>query len=129
MADRLLNYFKIASWSFDKGFWLKTNKELLELEVPQVIMPKLGRRSKEEEILEHSPRFKRLKNKHSAIESNINELENRGLGRCPDRGYHHFKRYIGLGVAAYNLKKIGRKLFEKEREELKKAREKLRQAA
>lgn len=129
VADRLLSHYKIASWSFDKGFWLKTNKELLELEVPQVIMPKLGRRNKEEETLEHSPCFKRLKNKHSAIESNINELENRGLDRCPERGYHHFQRYIGLGVAAYNLKKIGRKLLEQQREELKKAREKLRQAA
>lgn len=69
LADRLLNHYKIASWSFDKGFWLRTNKELLELEVPQVIMPKLGRRNKEEETLEHSPSFKRLKNKHSAIES------------------------------------------------------------
>jgi transposase, IS5 family len=129
LADRLLSLYKIDSWSFDKGFWLKTNKELLELEVPQVIMPKLGRRNKEEDTLEHSPCFKRLKNKHSAIESNINELENRGLDRCPERGYHHFKRYIVLGVAAYNLKKIGKYLLDGQREELRKAREKLRQAA
>jgi len=129
LADRLLNHYRIASWSFDKGFWLKTNKDLLELEVPQVIMPKLGRRNKEEETLEHSPSFRRLKNKHSVIESNINELENRGLDRCPERGYHHFKRYIGLGVAAYNLKKIGKYLLDGQREELKKAREKLRLAA
>jgi transposase, IS5 family len=129
LADRLLSLYKIDSWSFDKGFWLKTNKELLELEVPQVIMPKLGRRKKEEDTLEHSPCFKRLKNKHSAIESNINELENRGLDRCPERGYHHFKRYIVLGVAAYNLKKIGKYLLDGQREELRKAREKLRQAA
>jgi transposase, IS5 family len=56
-------------------------------------------------------------------------LENRGLDRCPERGYHHFKRYIELGVAAYNLKKIGKYLLDGQREELKKAREKLRQAA
>lgn len=129
LADRMLNHYKITSWSFDKGFWLKTNKELLEMEIPQVIMPKLGRRNKEEEALEHSPSFKRLKNRHSAIESNINELENRGLDRCPERGYQHFKRYIGLGVAAYNLKKIGKYLLDGQREELKKAREKLRLAA
>lgn len=129
VADRLLSLYNIASWSFDKGFWLKTNKELLELEVPQVVMPKLGRRNQAEEAQEHAPAFKRLKNKHSAIESNINELENRGLDRCPERGFQHFKRYVGLGVAAYNLKKIGRKLLERQREELKKVREKLRQAA
>jgi hypothetical protein len=129
VADRLLSLYKIASWSFDKGFWLKTNKELLELEVPQVIMPKLGRRNKEEEAEETSKPFNKLKNKHSAIESNINELENRGLDRCPERGYRHFKRYIGMGVAAYNLKKIGRYLLQQQREELKKAMEKLPQAA
>lgn len=129
VADRLLSLFSIASWSFDKGFWLKTNKELLGLEVPQVIMPKLGRRNQAEEAQEQAPAFKRLKNRHSAIESNINELENRGLDRCPERGYHHFKRYVGLGAAAYNLRKIGKKLLEKQREELKKAPGKLRQAA
>ena len=56
--------------------------------------------------------FRYLKNKHSAIESNINELEHRGLDRCPDRGYNNYKTYIALGVCAYNLKKIGKKILE-----------------
>jgi len=83
VADRLLNLYDIASWSFDKGYWGKENKQLLQLEVPKVIMPKLGKRNKQEEEEETSKPFKRLKNKHSAIESNINELEHRGLDRCP----------------------------------------------
>ncbi len=78
MADRILPEYKVASWSFDKGYWLKENKEILQLEVPQVIIPKLGKRNKQEEGEEHSRSFKKLKNKHSAIESNINELEHRG---------------------------------------------------
>lgn len=119
LADRLLAVYKIDSWSFDKGYWKKENKQLLELEVPKVIIPKLGKRNKQEQEEETSRSFKRLKNKHSAIESNINELESRGLDRCPDRGYHHFKSYIGLGVCAYNLKKIGAKLLADEREKLK----------
>lgn len=119
LADRLLSVYKISSWSFDKGYWKRENKQLLQLEIPKVIIPKLGKRNKQEEEEETSRPFKRLKNKHSAIESNINELENRGLDRCPDRGFHHFKRYIGLGVCAYNLKKIGAKLLEDEREKLK----------
>ena len=118
LADRLLAKYKVESWSFDKGYWGNENKQLLQLEVPQVIMPKLGKRNKKEEDEETSRPFKRLKNKHSAIESNINELENRGLDRCPDRGYHHFKNYISLGVCAYNLKKIGAKLLKQERERL-----------
>ena len=78
-------------------------------------MPKLGKRNKAEEEEEKSRPFKRLKNKHSAIESNINELEHRGLDRCPDRGIQNYKRYISLGVCAYNLKKIGRKILTQQR--------------
>lgn len=129
LADRLLRKYNIGSWSFDKGFWRKENKELLQLEIPKVIMPKLGRRNKTEEIEENSYSFKRLKNKHSAIESNINELENRGLDRCPDRGLHHYKRYISLGVCAYNLKKIGRKILQQKREAQMKAEKETRVAA
>ncbi len=129
LADRLLLKYKIFSWSFDKGYWKKENKELLQLEIPKVIMPKLGKRNQSEQEEENSISFKKLKNKHSAIESNINELENRGLGCCPDRGFAHYKRYIGLGVCAYNLKKIGRKILEIKRIEQEKERRRLRAAA
>jgi hypothetical protein len=121
IADRILRKYNILSWSLDKGFWRKENKELLQLEVPQVIMPKLGKRNKTELEEERTKAFKKLKNKHSTVESNINELENRGLDRCPDKGIIHFTRYIGLGVCAYNLKKIGRKIIELKRIELKRA--------
>ena len=52
LADRLLPRYKTASWSFDKGFWRKENKELLQMEVPLVVMPKLGKRNKSEEMEE-----------------------------------------------------------------------------
>jgi len=117
LADRMLMKYKIGSWSFDKGYWRKENKELLQLEIPKVIMPKLGRRNKIEEIEEKSKSFRRLKNKHSAIESNINELEHRGLDRCPDKGIANYKRYISLGVCAYNLKKIGKELLMQQRKQ------------
>jgi hypothetical protein len=115
LADRLLQLYKIQSWSFDKGYWGRENKQLLQLEIPQVIMPKLGRRTKQEEDEEQSRSFKKLKNKHSAIESNINELEHRGLNRCPDRSLKNFTRYIGLGVCAYNLRKIGAEILNQQR--------------
>ncbi len=67
-------------------------------------------------------------NKHSAVESNINELEHRGLDQCPDRGYMHFKRYIGLAVASYNLRRIGQELIEIRRNQ-EQAERKLRAAA
>ena len=74
-------------------------------------MPKKGKCNKEEQAEENHRSFKLLRNRHSAVESNINELEYRGLDRCPDRGYDHFKRYIGLAVAAYNLRRIGQELI------------------
>ncbi len=111
LAIRLTSRFIINSWSFDKGYWSKVNKELLQLEVPNVIMPKLGKRNKKEEEEEKSGSFKKLKNKHCAIESNINELEHRGLDRCRDRGIINFTKYIGLAVCAYNIKKIGREII------------------
>jgi len=129
VADRILSKYKVTSWSFDKGFWRKENKEILQLEVPKVIIPKLGKRNKTEQAEEHSLSFKKLKNKHSAIESNINELEHRGLDRCPDRGYSHFKRYVGLGVCAYNLKKIGRQILKTEQQALEAAMKPIRAAA
>lgn len=129
LADRILPKYKVASWSFDKGYWKKESKEILQLDVPTVVMPKLGKRNKTEESEEHSTTFKHLKNKHSAIESNINELEHRGLDICPDRGYLHFKRYIGLGVCAYNLKKIGKQILKLEREALAADTAKIKSAA
>ena len=112
IAVDMVSKYKIASWSFDKGFYHKENKSLLEQEVGKVIMPKKGKPNKNEKEEKSQPLFKKLRNKHSAIESNINELEHRGLDRCPDKGYSHFKRYIGIGICAYNLHKIGTKLRE-----------------
>ena len=79
--------------------------------VEKVVMPKRGKCNKQEQAEESQRYFKLLRNKHSAVESNINELECRGLDRCPDRGYPNYKRYIGLAVAAYNLRRIGQELI------------------
>lgn len=90
--------------------------------IPEVIMPKKGKRNREEKSLEEAPAFKTLKNKHNAVESNINELEKRGLDRCPDRTRRNFDRYIGLAVTAYNLHKMGRQLLDERREAEKRSR-------
>jgi IS5 family transposase len=111
LAGDLTARFRIRSWSFDKGFWHKDNKAFLETCVEKVVMPKKGKCNKEEQAEENQRSFRLLRNKHSAVESNINELEYRGLDRCPDRGYGHFKRYTGLAVAAYNLRRIGQELI------------------
>ena len=119
-ADRVLSKYNINSWSFDKGYWHKDNKWLLKTVVPKVIMPKKGKRNIKETQEEHTSSFKKSRNRHSAVESNINELEHRGLDRCPDKGFHGFKRYIGIGITAYNLHRIGKELIKQELEKQKK---------
>jgi hypothetical protein len=118
VADRLLARYgvdQIQSLSFDKGFTREEDRQLLELYIPEVIMPKRGRRKQSEEQREQKRSFRKLRHQHHAIESDINCLEHHGLNRCPDKGLHGYKRYAGLGVLAYNLHKIGQQLIQKKR--------------
>lgn len=117
IGRRLVSKYDVASWSVDRGFSDMADKAALETSIPQVIMPKKGKRTPTEKALESAPAFRKLKNKHSAVESNINELEHRGLDRCPDRTQDNFKCYVGLAVTAYNLHKIGRELLRQRRAE------------
>jgi hypothetical protein len=63
--------------SFDKGFYSKINKELLSFYISQLVMPKKGKLNLAEKEQESDSKFKKIRNKHSAVESNINELEHR----------------------------------------------------
>ncbi len=54
----------------------------LQTFIPEVIMPKKGRLNKEEKAIESAPAFKRLKNKHSAIEPTLMMDQ---LDRCWNR--------------------------------------------
>lgn len=110
LVNRLKNKYNIFCWSFDKGFWHKNNKAHLKKDVEQVIMPKKGKPNKAEKIEESQKEFKKKRNAHSAVESNINELEQCGLNRCLDKGLHGLKRYIAIAIVAYNLKRIGREI-------------------
>ena len=108
----------VNSHSFDKGFWSKENLAILEaLEIETAVLPKRGRYTKEDIEREDQKEFKRLRRKHSAVESNINMLEHHGLNRCPDKGLKHFKNYVGLSVLAYNLHQLGNKIITKQQKE------------
>ena len=104
----------IGSLSFDKGFASKENKEIISLFVGKLIMPLKGKLSKVVKQEESSKEFKMLRNAHSAVEANINQLENNGLNRCPDKGIDGLKRYVGFGVLSYNLHHLGKDLIQKE---------------
>ena len=81
VADRLLGRYGpgvIASVSFDKGFTRTEERALLSLYIPEVIMPKRGKKTVEEATREREKKFVSLRRAHSTVESDINALEQIG---------------------------------------------------
>ncbi len=118
VADRLLGRYGqggIASLSFDKGFTRAEDRELLRLYIPEVVMPKRGKKSEVEAAEESTKRFIALRRQHSAVESDIAALEHHGLNRCLDVGWEAYRRYVGYGVLAFNLHQIGRRVLARQR--------------
>jgi transposase, IS5 family len=118
VADRLLGRYgagSVASLSFDKGFTREADRQLLGLYIPQVVMPKRGKKNAVETERESGKKFAALRKQHSAVESEINSLEHHGLNRCLDVGLAGYLRYAGLGVMSYNLHVIGRELLARQR--------------
>jgi len=118
VTDRLLGRYgagSLASVSFDKGFTRTEDRELLSLYVPDVVMPKRGKKNAAETERERGKNFVTLRQQHSAVESEINSLEHHGLNRCLDMGLKGYLRYVGYGVMSYNLHVIGRELLARER--------------
>lgn len=99
--------YTLASISFDRGYYSLPAKEQLAKDYYEVIMPKRGKKTKAQEIEESEESFQKLRKAHSAVESNINQLEHHGVNRCPDKGLKAFKRYVALGILSYNLHKLG----------------------
>jgi len=116
VADRLLGRYgagSVGSISFDKGFTRAEDRELLSLYVPTVVMPKRGKKNAAESERENEKQFIALRKAHSAVESEINSLEQHGLNRCLDVGLRGYLRYVGYGVMSYNLHMIGRALLKR----------------
>lgn len=100
--------------SFDKGYHSPANQIELRKILEQVILPKKGRLTLEENEVESSAEFISMKKQHSAVESAINALENHGLDKCPDHGIYGFKRYVALAVLARNIQNLGNILQQRE---------------
>ena len=104
----------LRSISYDKGFHSPDNQIKLKKIVDVAVLPKKGKLSKNDKERESDPEFKRLRKMHSAVESGINALEVHGLDRCPDHGIDGFKRYVALGVLAYNIHRFGALLMKQD---------------
>ena len=109
----------LNSCSFDKGFHSKGNQKELREHLDQVILPKKGRRNREETEWETSSEFRAEKRQHSAVESAINALEVHGLDKCPDHGINGFKRYTAMAVLARNIQKLGAEIQKQARKKAK----------
>lgn len=117
IVRKAANLFKISSVSFDKGFHSPANQETLPEIIEVIVLPAKGYKNAERREQESTPQFKALRRAHSAVESAINALESCGLSRCRDRTEVGFKRYVALGVIGRNLKTLGAKLLERERQQ------------
>ncbi|MCA9734192.1 ISNCY family transposase [candidate division KSB1 bacterium] len=112
LKTRFAEGYFLNSISFDRGFFSVLAKKALQQDFEHVIMPRKGKKTPQQEAEENSKTFVALRKKHSAVESNINELEHSGANRVPDKGLDRFKKYVALGVLAYNLKRLGKIVME-----------------
>lgn len=112
IKKRLAEGYLLNSISFDRGFFSALAKKALQQDFEHVVMPRKGKKTSQQEEEESAKTFVALRKKHSAVESNINELEHSGANRVPDKGLDGFKKYVALGVLAYNLKRLGKLVME-----------------
>lgn len=121
VSEAQQRYPDLTQCSFDKGFHSPGNQRELDELLDHVILPKKGRLSAVDKAREYSDTFRQARYKHSAVESCINNLEQRGLDRCRSHGTHGFERHVALSVVACNLHRIGLILQRKEKEKLQRA--------
>ena len=120
-------YPELEGCSFDKGFWSPQGKAALEAVLKHAVLPKTGRLSKADKQREGGAEFREARRKHPAVESAINNLEQRGLDRIREKSKAGFARMVGLSILAGNVHRMGVIVREQERDRLKKRR--LRRAA
>ena len=102
------HFDNVYSASFDRGYYSPSNQEELSKLVQKVILPKKGKISKnEQDKIRADKEYMILRRKHSAVESNINALENHALEGCKDRGIDNFRKYVSMSVVAHNMHLIG----------------------
>jgi hypothetical protein len=115
-------YPQLSACSFDKGFHSPGNREGLDELLEVNALPKKGRLTKADREREGEPEFRAARQAHPAVESAINNLEQRGLGRVRARGADGFERMVGLAVLAGNLHRLGRLLRQQEQDARKRRR-------
>lgn len=115
MAEETQKKFPaLYSMSYDRGFYSKDNRERLGKLLDSYALPKKGKLSETDKLMQSGEDFMKAKAKHSAVESAIHALDVHGLDRCPDQGQAGFERYVALSIVARNTQLIGAILQKKE---------------
>jgi hypothetical protein len=97
----------LYSVSYDKGFYSKDNREQLAEILDAYSLPKKGKLSETDKVIQSRDVYIKAKQKHSAVESAINALDHHGLDKCPDHGKSGLERYVALAIAGRNIQRIG----------------------
>jgi len=97
----------MTQWSFDQGFYSKTNRPELNKTLEPVILPKKGRCNAKEKAWQDNEILGKARRQPSAIEACINHLAVRGLDRCFSYGKQGFERHVAFSVIATNVHRIG----------------------
>ena len=90
-----------------KGYYSPLNRAQLDSILELNVMPKKGGPSKADRAREDAPAFVKARRQHPAIESAINNLNQRGLDRIRTHGLDGFVRTVALGVVAANVHRLG----------------------
>ena len=95
--------------SADRGVFSADNEtEANSRGIQRVVLPKPGKKSEKRRQHEKQPWFRSARKWHAGVEGRISVLKRRyNLDRCLNQGQDGFHRWVGWGVIAHNLNKIG----------------------
>ena len=121
IRDVQKKYPELRACSFNRGFHSPSNRLELDEILDLNALPRKGKLSRIEREREEAEDFKFARQQHPAVESAINNLEQRGLDRVRTRGADGFSRTVALSILALNLHRIGLLLQRQERRRLRRA--------
>ncbi len=90
-----------------RGFYTPENRRKLDQLLELSALPRKGRRNEEDLERETADDFVEARRQHPAIESAINNLQQRGMGLVRTHGAEGFARTVGLVMIATNVHRIG----------------------
>jgi IS5 family transposase len=106
---------RIRSASFDRGFHSPANQRASAELVAQPCLPVKGHVQAARQERAATVAFRRARRRHPGVESALGALQSgNGLGRCRDRSFGGYCRYVGLGILGRNLHVLGKLLITRE---------------